>query len=45
MYGVDAYTQAIEAAIGLARQTAARFAFLHPHTSMDLVRQILDRMA
>ena len=25
-------------------QTVARFAFLHPHTSMDLVRQILDRM-
>jgi aromatic-L-amino-acid/L-tryptophan decarboxylase len=24
--------------------TVARFAFLHPHTSMDLVRQILDRM-
>jgi hypothetical protein len=23
----------------------ARFAFLHPQTSMDLVRQILDRMA
>jgi len=22
----------------------ARFAFLHPHTPMDLVRQILDRM-
>ena len=102
VYGVDAYTEAIEAAIELARQTAAeirtrdhlelirepelgvvlfrrrgwdpaqytrwadqlltdqvafippsawegetvaRFAFLHPHTSMDLVRQILDRMA
>jgi len=102
VYGVDAYTQAIEAAIELARQTAAeirsreylelirepelgvvlfrrrgwgsaqytrwadqlltdqvafippsawegetvaRFAFLHPQTSMDLVRQILDRMA
>ena len=102
VYGVDAYSEAIEAAIGLARQTAAeirtrdhlelirepdlgvvlfrrrgwdsaaytrwadqlltdqvafippsawegetvaRFAFLHPHTSMDLVRQILDRMA
>jgi aromatic-L-amino-acid/L-tryptophan decarboxylase len=101
VYGVDAYTQAIEAAIDLARQTAAeirardhlelirepelgvvlfrrrgwdpaqytrwadqlltdqvafippsswegetvaRFAFLHPHTSMDLVCQILDRM-
>jgi len=101
VYGVDAYTEAIEAAIELARQTAAeirtrdhlelirepelgvvlfrrrgwdpaqytrwadqlltdqvafippsawegetvaRFAFLHPHTSMDLVRQILDRM-
>ncbi len=102
MYGVDAYTAAIEAAIELARQTAAeirardhlelirepelgvvlfrrrgwdaaqynrwaaqlladqvafippsawegetvaRFAFLHPQTSMDLVRQILDRMS
>jgi len=102
VYGVDAYTEAIEAAIELARQaaaeirardhlelirepelgvvlfrrrgwdtaaytrwadqlltdqvafippsawegqTVARFAFLHPHTSMDLVRQILDRMA
>jgi len=102
VYGVDAYTEAIEAAIELARQTAAeirtrdhlelirepelgvvlfrrrgwdpaqytrwadallsdqvafippsawegetvaRFAFLHPHTSMALVRQILDRMA
>jgi len=102
VYGVDAYTRAIEAAIELARQTAAeirsreylelirepelgvvlfrrpgwdpaqytrwadqlltdqvafippsawegetvaRFAFLHPQTSMDLVRQILDRMA
>ena len=102
VYGVDAYTQAIEAAIELARETAvdirardhlelirepelgvvlfrrrgwdsaqytrwadqlltdqvafippsawegetvARFAFLHPQTSMDLVRQILDRMA
>ena len=101
VYGVDAYTEAIEAAISLARHTAAeirardnlelirepelgvvlfrrpgwdagqytrwadrllrdqiafippsawegetvaRFAFLHPHTSMDLVRQILDRM-
>jgi len=101
VYGVDAYSEAIEAAIELARQTAAeirardhlelirepelgvvlfrrhgwdaaaytrwadqlltdqvafippsawegetvaRFAFLHPHTSMDLVRQILDRM-
>jgi aromatic-L-amino-acid decarboxylase len=101
VYGVNAYTQAIEAAIGLAREaaaeisarsylelirepdlgivlfrrtgwapaqytdwadklhrdqvafippsawegeTVARFAFLHPHTSMDLVRQILDRM-
>ena len=101
VYGVDAYSEAIETAIGLARQTAgeirrrdnlelirepelgvvlfrrrgwgpaqysqwadqllddqvafippsawegetvARFAFLHPHTSMDLVRQILDRM-
>ena len=102
VYGVDAYAQAIEAAIDLARQTAAeirardhlelirepelgvvlfrrrgwdsaqytrwadqlltdqvafippsawegetvaRFAFLHPQTSMELVRQILDRMA
>src|SRR6266702_496091 len=25
-------------------ETVARFAFLHPHTPMDLVRQILDRM-
>jgi glutamate/tyrosine decarboxylase-like PLP-dependent enzyme len=102
VYGVGAYTEAIETAIGLAKQTAdeittrdylelirrpdlgivlfrrrgwspaqytqwaeqllhdqvafippsawegetvARFAFLHPHTPMDLVRQILDRMA
>jgi aromatic-L-amino-acid/L-tryptophan decarboxylase len=102
VYGVDAYTRAIEAAIELAHQTAAeirsreylelirepelgvvlfrrrgwdsaqytrwadqlltdqvafippsawegetvaRFAFLHPQTSMELVRQILDRMA
>ena len=102
VHGIDAYTGAIEAAIGLAAQTAAeirgrdylelirapdlsvvlfrrrgwsgeaytrwadqllsdqvafippsawegetvaRFAFLHPHTPMDLVRQILDRMA
>ncbi|HJY55035.1 MAG TPA: pyridoxal-dependent decarboxylase [Streptosporangiaceae bacterium] len=102
VYGVDAYTRAIEEVIELARQTAAeirsreylelirepelgvvlfrrrgwdpaqytrwadqlltdqvafippsawegetvaRFAFLHPQTSMDLVRQILDRMA
>ena len=101
VYGVDAYSEAIETAIGLARQTAdeirtrdslelvrepslgvvlfrrrgwdaaqytawadqllqdqvafippsawegetvARFAFLHPHTTMDLVREILDRM-
>jgi aromatic-L-amino-acid/L-tryptophan decarboxylase len=101
VYGVDAYSEAIEMAIELARQTAAeirardhlelirepelgvvlfrrrgwdsaqytrwadqlltdqvafippsawegqtvaRFAFLHPDTSMDLVRQILDRM-
>jgi aromatic-L-amino-acid/L-tryptophan decarboxylase len=101
VHGTDAYTGAIEAAISLARQTAAeirgrdylelirepdlsvvlfrrrgwsgeaytrwadqllsdqvafmppsawegetvaRFAFLHPHTPMDLVRQILDRM-
>ena len=101
VYGVRAYTEAIEAAISLAKQaaaeittrgylelirepdlgvvlfrrrgwapeqytrwadqllhdqvafippsawegeTVARFAFLHPHTSMDLVRQILDRM-
>ena len=26
-------------------ETVARFAFLHPHTSMDLVKTILDRMA
>jgi glutamate/tyrosine decarboxylase-like PLP-dependent enzyme len=26
-------------------ETVARFAFLHPHTPMDLVRRILDRMA
>src|SRR6476620_466358 len=26
-------------------QMVARLAFLHPHTSMDLVREILDRMA
>jgi hypothetical protein len=26
-------------------KTVARFAFLHPHTSMDLVSAILDRMA
>ena len=102
VYGVTAYTEAIEAALDLARQTAAeiksrdqlelirepdlgvvlfrrrgwtpaqyiewadrllqdqvafippsawegetvaRFAFLHPRTSMDLVREILDRMA
>jgi len=101
VYGVDAYSEAIETAIELARQTAAeirdrsslelirepelgvvlfrrrgwepgqytawadqlledqvafippsawegetvaRFAFLHPHTTMDLVREILDRM-
>ena len=101
VYGVDAYSEAIEAAIDLARQTAAeirasdhlelirepelgvvlfrrrgwdsaqytswadqllqdqvafippsawegetvaRFAFLHPHTPMDLVREILRRM-
>jgi glutamate/tyrosine decarboxylase-like PLP-dependent enzyme len=101
VYGVDAYSEAIETAIGLARATAAqiktrdnlelirepelgvvlfrrrgwppaqytrwadqlladqvafippsawegetvaRFAFLHPHTSKDLVREILDRM-
>ena len=101
VHGVDAYTEAIETAIELARQTAdeirardhlelirepelgvvlfrrrgwdsgqytawadqllqdqvafippsawegetvARFAFLHPHTPMDLVREILDRM-
>jgi glutamate/tyrosine decarboxylase-like PLP-dependent enzyme len=101
VHGVNAYTEAIESAIGLAKQaaaeitkrgylelirepelgivlfrrtgwspaqytgwadgllrdqvafippsawegeTVARFAFLHPHTSMDLVRQILDRM-
>jgi aromatic-L-amino-acid decarboxylase len=102
VHGVNAYTEAIESAIGLAKQaaaeiakrgylelirepdlgivlfrrtgwdgarytgwadgllrdqvafippsawqgeTVARFAFLHPHTPMDLVRQILDRMA
>jgi aromatic-L-amino-acid/L-tryptophan decarboxylase len=102
VHGTDAYGQAIEAAIDLARQTAAairtrphlelirepelgvvlfrrhgweparytawadqllrdqvafippsawegetvaRFAFLHPHTSMDLVREVLDRMS
>ena len=101
VYGTDAYTEAIEQAIDLARQTAAeirtrdhlelirepelgvvlfrrrgwdgtqytawadqllrdqvafipptawegetvaRFAFLHPHTTMDLVREILARM-
>ena len=101
VYGVDAYSEAIEVAIDLARQTAAvikasdhlelirepelgvvlfrrpgwdaaqytqwadqllqdqvafippsawegetvaRFAFLHPHTPMDLVREILRRM-
>jgi aromatic-L-amino-acid/L-tryptophan decarboxylase len=101
VHGTDAYTEAIEAAIALARETAveirtrdnlelirepelgvvlfrrrgwdsarysrwaakllhdqvafippsawegetvARFAFLHPDTSMDLVREILDRM-
>jgi glutamate/tyrosine decarboxylase-like PLP-dependent enzyme len=101
VYGVDAYSEAIEAAISLAQQaadeirtrpglelirepslgvvlfrrrgwdsarynawadrlledqvafippsawegeTVARFAFLHPHTTMDLVREILDRM-
>ncbi len=26
-------------------QTVARFAFLHPHTTMDLVMSVLDRMA
>ncbi|HEU4424778.1 MAG TPA: hypothetical protein VFR67_19810, partial [Pilimelia sp.] len=26
-------------------ETVGRFAFLHPHTSMELVREILDRMA
>jgi aromatic-L-amino-acid/L-tryptophan decarboxylase len=26
-------------------ETVARFAFLHPHTPMDLVHEILDRMA
>jgi glutamate/tyrosine decarboxylase-like PLP-dependent enzyme len=25
-------------------EAAARFAFLHPHTSIELVREILDRM-
>jgi len=28
----------------IAGETVARFAFLHPHTPMDLVRQILDLM-
>jgi len=101
VYGVDAYSEAIETAIALAREaaaeirardnlelirepelgvvlfrrhgwdfgqyaqwadqllhdqvafippsawegeTVARFAFLHPHTPMDLVREVLDRM-
>lgn len=26
-------------------ETVARFAFLHPHTSLELVCEILDRMA
>jgi len=26
-------------------ETVARFAFLHPRTPMDLVREILDRMS
>ena len=26
-------------------ETVGRFAFLHPHTTMDLVREILDRTA
>jgi len=26
-------------------ETVGRFAFLHPHTSMDLVKTVLDRMA
>ena len=26
-------------------QTVARFAFLHPHTPLELVREVLDRMA
>jgi hypothetical protein len=26
-------------------ETVARLAFLHPHTPMELVREILDRMA
>jgi aromatic-L-amino-acid/L-tryptophan decarboxylase len=25
-------------------ETVARFAFLHPHTTIDLVREILERM-
>jgi len=29
---------------GLPGETVARFAFLQPHTSMGLMRQILDRM-
>jgi aromatic-L-amino-acid/L-tryptophan decarboxylase len=28
-----------------AGETVARFAFLHPHMPMDLVHEILDRMA
>ena len=26
-------------------ETVGRFAFLHPHTTMELVREILDRTA
>jgi glutamate/tyrosine decarboxylase-like PLP-dependent enzyme len=26
-------------------ETVARFAFLHPHTTLDLVKEVLDRMA
>jgi aromatic-L-amino-acid decarboxylase len=26
-------------------QTVARFAFLHPHTPLELVKEVLDRMA
>jgi hypothetical protein len=25
-------------------ETVARFAFLHPHTTIELVREILERM-
>ncbi|HEX9517091.1 MAG TPA: hypothetical protein VF940_13065 [Streptosporangiaceae bacterium] len=78
LHGIRAYSDAIERAITLARETAgeitrrddlelimelldqqvafmppttwegktvARFAFLHPHTPMDLVVAVLDGMA